>query len=292
MGFYDFINGTKKKEEGMIAGAKPFYAKIAQRNKEDKIILSKLKEIMLIDNKLLNTVEAIEKKRLYGLYIQADIRSMEIQDKKLIINILYTLSTESSNDLQKTYIHSIQKYLEIVNAQALNDFSEIDSGNDVITQKAILQSCIEYLSLGKKLSSFYNITKKGDSLFDLFNINLNGKKAVLESVLKTFQAIGPKGVAERYEFVSQNEQVNDQENEQEFELEYEQDTVQENNQEDSYLSNKYSVFKASPSISVVATTASLTAIGGFIISLLTNAGKKTKPKAGKDSFSSTGGLSF
>ena len=202
MSLFDLIGGTSKFKKGMEAGAKPFEAKFAQFGEAFKRLEnyfgSQWNSQKEVADKILNSIEAAERERLYGLYAQTDIKQLKSEYKEILIAALYTLSTESSNEFQQSYIRSVQKYLEIKNPQTSIDFAGIENIDSQIAQKAIFQSCVEYLLLGDDGPAFFK--EYGENLFSLFVIKEKDMEQIWDNVLQIYSATGPFGLAEKYGF--------------------------------------------------------------------------------------------
>jgi hypothetical protein len=203
MSIFDFLGGTNKYKKGMSAGAKPFEAVFAKQveayNRDRKTLNDWLKKDMEMSIKILNSIEATERERLYGLYTQTDIKELKSEYKEILIATLYTLSSESSNEFQRSFNRSVQKYIDIKTPQVFIDFSGIRKIDSINAQEAIFQSCVEYLFLGNGDSAFFE--KYGESLFRHFSFNEEQKLVIWENVLHIYFAVGPLGLAEKYGFV-------------------------------------------------------------------------------------------
>ena len=203
MGFFDLIGGTNNFKKGMVAGAKPFEDKFAQYsealNRLEKDFGENWNKAKNVADKILESVEATERARIYGLHTQTDIKTLKPEYKKILIAILYTLSSDSSNEFQQSYIRSVQKYLDIKNPQISIEFSAIDQIDSRNVHKAIFQSCVEYLLLGNDDPALFQ--KYGDQLFSQFILKDDDMEAIWGNVLYIYTAIGPLGLAEKYGFV-------------------------------------------------------------------------------------------
>jgi hypothetical protein len=202
MSISDLFSGTNKFKKGMEAGAIPFEAKFAQYGEALKRLEnnygSQWNRTMEVAEKILDSTEAAERERLYGLYTQTDIKQLKSEYKEILIAALYELSNESNNEFQQAYIRSVQKYLDIKNPQTSFVFAGIGNIDSQIAQKAIFQSCVEYLFLGDDGPAFFK--KNGVNLFSLFVIKEEDKEEIWDNVLKIFSATGPVGLAEKYGF--------------------------------------------------------------------------------------------
>lgn len=149
-------------------------------------------------NGIYDYLDAKEKAALYHLNTPYDIKDMEESEQRLLVALLYQLAEnegERLNNYQRTYIHGIQRYLEITNPQiGLDDLSvvgEIDSGN---TQKAILQTVLEffYLQDGDEIS------EDQEDFLENFSVNKKQATAIENTVSRLYNAVGAKGLAEKY----------------------------------------------------------------------------------------------
>ena len=215
MSIFDIIGGTNKFKKGVEIGAKPFEAKFAQYGEALKHLennfgaqWNRTKEVA---DKILNSIEATERERLYGLYAQTDIKQLKSEYKEILIAALYTLSTESSNELQQSYVRSVKKYLDIKNPQTSFNFAGIENIDSQIAQKAIFQSCVEYLLLGDDGPAFFK--EYGENLFSLFVIKEETKEEIWGNVLQIYSATGPLGLSEKYGFVPETPESNIGQNE-------------------------------------------------------------------------------
>ena len=203
MTIFDKIAGLTKFKKGMVAGAKPFEAKFAQHaealERLEKSFGKEWKKTKDVADKILNSLEATERERLYGLNTQIDIKDLNPEIKDFLIAILYTLSRDSSNEFQQSYIRSVQKYLDVKNPSSINDFSGIDNIDSTNARKAVFQSCVEYLLLEKGGMEFFD--KYNEKLFYHFAFKEEHKEEIWEDVLNIYTATGPLGLAEKYGYV-------------------------------------------------------------------------------------------
>ena len=143
-------------------------------------------------------LDAKEKAALYHLNTPYDIKTLEESEQRLLVAVLYQLAEDEGNRLnddQRTYIHGVQRYLGISNPQVgLDDLSvvgDIDSGS---AQKAILQTVLEffYLQEGDE------ITDNQEEFLSNFSVNKKQATAIESTVSRLFNAVGAKGLAEKY----------------------------------------------------------------------------------------------
>jgi len=205
MSIFDVFGGTSKFKKGMEIGAKPFAEKFEQHAEALKRLENSFgkqwKENKEVANECLNKVDAIERARLYDLYPQYDIKELEPEYKDFLVAVLYTLNSGNSNELQQSYIRSVQKYLDIKNPQAKIDISKMENIESLNAQKALFQVCVEYLLLGNNNPSFFE--QYDESLFTYFSLKEKPMLEIWENVLQIYSAIGPLGLAEKYGFVPQ-----------------------------------------------------------------------------------------
>lgn len=151
-----------------------------------------------------------EKAALYHLSTPMDIKDLEDEEKRLLLAILYQLSFDEGDgvtDAQRSYIRSVQKYLEITNPQTEAELSAVGDIDSLETQKSFLQVVLEFLYL-----------QEGDELSDaqedfLGYFSVNRKQAALieERVSRLFNAVGNQGIAEKYGYVPEEEPEEDKE---------------------------------------------------------------------------------
>ena len=186
--YQDF--GTKQ-EEALAAIRK----EVQEGKKQLEDALSGLGEEMV---GIYDYLDTKEKAALYHLNTPYDIKTLEESEQHLLIAILYQLAEEegnSLNDNQRTYIHGVQRYLGITNPQTgLDDLSvvgDIDSGS---VQKAILQTVLEffYLQDGEE------ITDDQEEFLSNFSVNKKQAMAIEETVSRLYNAVGAKGLSEKY----------------------------------------------------------------------------------------------
>lgn len=145
-----------------------------------------------------------EKAALYHLSTPMDIKDLEDEEKRLLLAILYQLSFDEGDgvtDAQRSYIRSVQKYLEITNPQTEAELSAVGDIDSLETQKSFLQVVLEFLYL-----------QEGDELSDaqedfLGYFSVNRKQAALieARVSRLFNAVGNQGIAEKYGYVPEEE---------------------------------------------------------------------------------------
>ena len=192
-------------KRGMEAGAKPFEEKFKQVSEAVERVgeglNQKLDNIKGTMNTVIDDLSSIQKKELYDLSTQYDIKELERPDKELLIAGLYTLSAMSDNltEYQKAFIRSVQKYIGVKNPQTSVDLSiAIENVENVTTQRAILQAFMEFLYLENENVSFLD---DYEELFEFFNVNKKGRESIIDSIQKVYHATGAQGISEKYGYV-------------------------------------------------------------------------------------------
>ena len=147
-----------------------------------------------------------EKAALYHLSTPMDLKELDAEDKRLLLAVLYQLAEDEGEKLtddQRTYIRSVQKYMEITNPQTFADFSAIENIDSIDVQKTFLRVSLEFLYLqdGDELSDGQ------DDFFDYFSVNKKQATVIENEVSRLFNAVGSQGVAEKYGYVLEEDVV-------------------------------------------------------------------------------------
>ena len=153
-----------------------------------------------------------EKAALYHLSTPMDIKDLEDEEKRLLLAILYQLSFDEGDgvtDAQRSYIRSVQKYLEITNPQTEAELSAVGDIDSLETQKSFLQVVLEFLYLqeGDELSD------EQEDFLGYFSVNRKQAALIEERVSRLFNAVGNQGIAEKYGYVPKEEPEEDKETE-------------------------------------------------------------------------------
>jgi len=194
--------GRKDFQKGMEAGAKPFEEKFKQQadaiNRVSDRIESGINKIDGVVEVVIDELSSIQKKELYDLNTQFDIKKMEDFEKELLLACLYTLAGDNANENQQAYIRSVQKYLNIKNPQTKIDLSGIENIETIASQKAIYQTISELLFLQKENNSFYN---EYSDFFEYFSVNRKDRDVLYENIIQIHKAAGAQGLCEKYGYV-------------------------------------------------------------------------------------------
>ena len=207
--------GKKDFKHGMEAGAKPFEEKFKQVSEAVERVGAglnqKLDDIKGTMNAVIDDLSSIQKKELYDLNTQFDIKEFEQPDKELLIAGLYTLSAMSDNltDYQQAFIRSVQKYVDVTTPQTSVDLSiAIENVNSLPTQKAIMQAFMEYLFLENENDDFL---EDYEELFDFFSVNKKDRQMILYCIHAVYRATGAQGLVEKYGYVPPQDVENEEE---------------------------------------------------------------------------------
>jgi hypothetical protein len=193
---------SKDFSKGMEAGAKPFEEKFKKQadaiNRVSDKIEEGIKGVSGVVNEVIEELTSIEKKQLYDLNTQYDIKKMEDYEKELLLAGLFTLARETANENQQAFIRSVKKYLGIANPQTEVDLTGIENIENLSTQKAMFQVFSEFLFLKNEDNSFYNDYA---DLFDCFSIKKKDRAVLFENVIRIYKATGTQGICEKYGYV-------------------------------------------------------------------------------------------
>jgi hypothetical protein len=190
-------------QKGMEAGAKPFEDKFKQQANAINRVSDKLEKgiekVSGVVHEVVDELTSIEKKRLYDLNTQFDIKNLEDHEKELLLAGLFTLAGETANENQQAYVRSVKKYLDIKNPQTDIDLSGIENLTDLNAQKAIFNAFAEFLFLSQNDDSFLD---EKENLFDLFSVKRKDRDAIINSIHSIYNAVGAQGLCEHYGFVA------------------------------------------------------------------------------------------
>lgn len=195
-------------KKGMAAGAKPFEEKFEQHADAIKRVADKLEDgmdrVTGVMNAVIDDMSGLEKKRLYDLNTQYDIKGLEDYEKELLLAALFTLAKGEANEKQQAFIRSVKKYLDIKNPQTEVDLSGIENIENLNSQKAMFQTFAEYLFLAHEDDSFW---EEYADLFDLFSVKKRDRDAIYGNILQIYNAMGAEGICEKYGFVPEKKRV-------------------------------------------------------------------------------------
>jgi len=153
---------------------------------------------------LYNYIDSKEKAHLYSLYTPFDIIELDKNNRLFLVGVLYRLTADKTpNENQQNYIRAVQRYLEIKEPPFGIDPMYIETIEDIPTQKAILQTVLEYLYLQDGDS--YDETEYQQEFLDAFSVNTKGRKEIMDHIDLLYTATGAKGLAEKYGYVPEEE---------------------------------------------------------------------------------------
>lgn len=200
---------SKSYEDGMKSGAKPFEEKFKKQEENFKDIGrevdKKVDHINNIMDDIIDDLSSKEKKELYDLNTVVDIAKIDDTEKEVLVSVLYTLANLFKNitEQQQSYIRAVQKYLHINYGQII-ELSRIENVDSITSQKAILQTVMEFLFLENGNHEYF---EKYAGLFDYFNLKQKDFNEIKNAIDVIFRATGLKGISEKYGFVVDNENI-------------------------------------------------------------------------------------
>ncbi len=150
-----------------------------------------------------------EKAELYKLNTSVDIAELEDAEKRILLAVLYQLSTDEGDERteeQQNYIRAVQRYLEITNPQTETDLSVVENIESNRVQKAVLQAVLEFFRLGRNPDIF---TKDQEEFLDCFQLNQKTRREIAGYIETIVNATGLTGLAEKYGFVPEPEALKD-----------------------------------------------------------------------------------
>jgi hypothetical protein len=193
---------SKDFKKGMEAGAKPFEDKFKQHSEALTRVSNKvetgIESVRGVMNALTDDMTALEKKRLYDLNTQFDIKTLQDEEQELLLAVLFTLAQEDANENQQAFVRSVKKYLDIKNPQTDIDPAGIENIENLTAQKALFQAFAEFCFLEQEDDNFL---EERETLFDLFSIKKKDREAILGNIHAIHSATGAQGLCEKYGYV-------------------------------------------------------------------------------------------
>lgn len=211
---------NKKYKKGMADAAKAYEAFGQKQADAIKHILeevrqgkrdleSVLRELNGNIDGLYDYIDSKEKAHLYSVYTPFDISNLDKNNRLFLVGVLYRLTMDKvPNENQQNYIRAVQKYLEVNEPPIGVDPMYIETIEDIPTQKAILQTVLEYLRLQDGDS--YDETEYQQEFLDAFSVNAKGRKEIMDHIELLYTATGAKGLAEKYGYVPEEEEADTQ----------------------------------------------------------------------------------
>lgn len=146
---------------------------------------------------VLDELSAQEKKRIYDLNTVVDISDLDETEKEYLCSIVYAVAKLDADltDEQKAYLRTLKSYLKIVNIQANISLASIENIENIKTQKAIIQTIMEYLFLKYENHDYMD---DYEELFDCFSVNRRGIREIQNEIDEMYELIGVEGIAEHY----------------------------------------------------------------------------------------------
>jgi hypothetical protein len=193
---------SKDFKKGIEAGAKPFEDKFKQHSEALTRVADKtetgIESVRGVMNAVIDDMTALEKKRLYDLNTQFDIKTLEDEEKELLLAVLFTLAKDDANENQQAFVRSVKKYLDIKNPQTDIDPAGIENIENLTAQKALFQTFAEFCFLEQENDAFL---EERETLFDLFSIKKKDREAILGNIHAIHSATGAQGLCEKYGYV-------------------------------------------------------------------------------------------
>ena len=152
-----------------------------------------------LGNDIINVFEYLsdqEKKAMYKLHSQYNLKELESTEKQLLIAILYQLSSEEVyvSENQKVYLSSLQKYLDILNPQISADLKVVEAIDSIEIQKAFMQCVLEFFYL----QDCDEISPSQEDFLGYFSVSKRQAEEIELNVSKIYNAIGGVGLAYKY----------------------------------------------------------------------------------------------
>ena len=195
----------KSFEAGMEAGAKPFEEKFRKQadaiEKVGSRIDSRLDEISSVMDVMIEDLSAQERKRVYDLNTVVDISELDKTEKDYLCAIVYAIAGLNSrlSKEQKEYLRALKSYLMITNVQADVNLASIENIDNITTQKAIMQTIMEFLFLEYGNHDYMD---DYEDVFDYFSVNRKGIREIQEGIDMMCEAVGVEGIAAHYSFLA------------------------------------------------------------------------------------------
>lgn len=138
-----------------------------------------------------------EKAELYRLNTPVDIADLEDAEKRILLAVLYQLSADADEvtEEQQNYLRAVQQYLKIYNPQTEIDLSAVENIEDISAQKAVLQAVLEFFRLG---AAPEELTEGQEDFLDYFQVNRRTRREIDGFIDAIVEAVGIKGLAEKY----------------------------------------------------------------------------------------------
>lgn len=159
--------------------------------------------IKKVVDEMRDDLSAREKKELYDLNTLIDVAKLDDTEKRFLVEALYTLAgmCEQITDAQQAFIRSVQKYLDIKNVQTMVDLSSIENIDNNPSQKAILQTVMEFLFLE---NNDHTYTEEYEDVLSYFSVNKRGIQVIQDAISNIYHATGEQGLSEKYGFSAGN----------------------------------------------------------------------------------------
>lgn len=151
---------------------------------------------------LVDYISDREKAALYKLNTPVDIADMEDAEKRVLLAVLYQLSTneEPTTSEQQNYVRAVQQYLKIYNPQTMIDLGAVENIDSSAAAQAILQTVLEFFYLGTDLEE---TLEKYDDFLCCFPVSRITEKRVHRNIKAIIEVVGIQGLTEKYGIVAE-----------------------------------------------------------------------------------------
>lgn len=204
-----------KYKKGMADAAKPYEAFGEKQEAALNHILEEVRQgkksieediSALNDNLdgLYNHLKSKDKANLYTIHTPFDIKELGDQERFFLLGALLRLTVDKTpNENQQNYIRAVQRYLGVTELSAVDDLMAIENIEDIPSQKAILQTVLEYLRLQD--GDDYDETELQQEFLDAFCLSNKVKNEIIQHVELLYSATGAQGLAEKYGYVPEED---------------------------------------------------------------------------------------
>jgi|GEM_PF-2679379 len=196
-------------KEGLIKEAQISSEKHEAQEKnfnEERIAVKKgMEGIRAVVDQLVDDGEIEVLRRIYKLEKDVNLQSIESSTKEIIVAILYECCKrmEVVEELQTSYLLTLQRYLDVTEPQRNYDFEALNSNDELTTldNKAIFKVLVEFMYLKNNNSSY-----ESDMLFQevcgSINITDANKKHITNEVVSLGE-IAPEAIIAQYGYLTE-----------------------------------------------------------------------------------------
>ncbi len=179
-------------------------AQIREEVKAGKKLEDALAELGDNINGIYDHLNGKEKAALYHLSTPMDIKALDEQERQLLMAVLYQLADDEGSAVteeQRAYIRAVQRYLEITNPETQADLEVVGEIDSLEVQKAFYQVTMEFFYLADE----DELTDQQGEFLKNFSLNDKQVKLIDLRVSRLYNAMGAKGLAEKYGYHPEGE---------------------------------------------------------------------------------------